>query len=158
IVNQFGTILVNRFSSTTDTTVFAGGQELVFDRGNVSNTTLIGGLEVIEGSATGFASGFASGTNITANGVQLVFGRAFETTVNSGTQVVWSGGSGFGTVVNGKGSFDFIVGNPSDITGGGAFQDVINGGTEFVVSNGFAFHTTINSGGIQVVSSGATVS
>src|SRR5262245_1050665 len=70
IVNQFGTILVNDFSSTTSTTVFAGGQELVFNRGNVSNTTLIGGLEVIEGSATGFASGFASGTNITANGVQ----------------------------------------------------------------------------------------
>jgi autotransporter passenger strand-loop-strand repeat protein len=46
-------------------------------------------------------------------------------------------------VVNGKGSFDFVVGK--------TFGDVINNGTEFVVSGGFASGTTVNSGGVEAV-------
>jgi autotransporter passenger strand-loop-strand repeat protein len=56
---------------------------------------------------------------------------------------VWSGGFASGTTVNGKDSFDFVVGK--------TFSDVINNGTEFVVSGGFASGTTVNSGGVEAV-------
>jgi autotransporter passenger strand-loop-strand repeat protein len=58
--------------------------------------------------------------------------------------VVWSGGVANGTVVNGRGSFDFIV-------GASAAGDVINDGTEFVVSGGFSSGTIVNSGGVEAV-------
>jgi autotransporter passenger strand-loop-strand repeat protein len=63
--------------------------------------------------------------------------------------VVWSGGLGSATVVNGKASFDFIVGQ--------AINDVLNNGTEFVVSGGATLDTTINNGGVEVVVGGNSV-
>jgi fibronectin-binding autotransporter adhesin len=127
----------------------AGGVELVFSGGVVSNTVVeAGGLEVIEGPATGFP-GATEGTavNTTVNGgLQIVFGSATGTAVDSGTEIVWSGGNSTTSILNGATSFEFVVGR--------TLGDVINGGTEFLVSGGFAQNTIVEGGGVQVVSSG----
>jgi autotransporter passenger strand-loop-strand repeat protein len=130
--------------------ISAGGVDLVFSGGVVSNTlVLAGGLEVIEGPATGFPGpGVGSSVDTTVDGgLQIVFGAANLTTVNSGTEIVWSGGVSLSSTLNGKSSFDFVVGNSVDET--------VNNATEFVLSNGFAFGTTVEGGGVQVVSSGS---
>src|SRR5262245_19291464 len=113
----------------------AGGFDLICDGGVTLNTIVNGGTEVVEGKATGLISGTAVSTTVNG-GVQIVFGVADFTTVNNGFEVVWSGGFAGGTTVNGKDSFDFVVGT--------TFGDVINNGTEFVVSGGFASGTTVN--------------
>jgi autotransporter passenger strand-loop-strand repeat protein len=129
----------------------AGGVELVFSGGVVSNTVVeAGGLEVLEGPATGFP-GATEGTavNTTVNGgLQIVFGSATGTAVDSGTEIVWSGGETTTSILNGATSFEFVVGR--------TFFDIINGGTEFLVSGGSTTATTVEGGGVQVVSSGST--
>ena len=148
-VNSGGFELVNgALAVASSTIVNAGGAELVFSAGTASNTVLSGGLEVIEGKATGFTVvGSAIATTIDDGGDQIVFGFAEFTTVNSGTEIVWSG-SKTGLATINTGGFDFIVGSAIDQT--------LNGGTEFVVSHGIADETQINGGGVQVVSSGST--
>jgi autotransporter passenger strand-loop-strand repeat protein len=146
-VNGGGFELIGQGSLAIGTTVNAGGADLVF--GGVSSNTLVnaGGVEVLEGPATGFvgsAAGDSLGTTLNNGGVQIVFGRAISTTIDGGTEVVWSGGVGSATVVNGKASFDFIVG----VAAGG---DVINDGTEFVVSGGVTVGAIVNNGGVLVV-------
>jgi autotransporter passenger strand-loop-strand repeat protein len=142
-VNGGGFELVGSGSTATGTTINTGGADLVFGGVTISSLVNAGGVEVIEGRATGFVlNGIAGGTTLNG-GVQIDFGSTLSTTINGGTEVVWSAGLGSATVVNGKASFDFIVGQ--------AFNDVLNDGTEFVVSGGGTLDTTINNGGVQVV-------
>src|SRR5271166_5665433 len=75
-VNSGGFELVNgALAVASSTIVNAGGAELVFSAGTASNTVLSGGLEVIEGKATGFTVvGSAIATTIDDGGDQVVFG------------------------------------------------------------------------------------
>src|SRR5208337_1231470 len=126
--------------ATTDNT---GGVDIAFDGGIADKTTVLaGGEEVLEGFATKLGTGFSVDTDI-AGGLQVVFGESISTTVNTGTQIVWSGGLAEDTTIN-KGAFEFVVGDSE-------FATVNNGGTEFVVSHGFAEDDTINSGGVVAV-------
>jgi len=163
-INSGGFQTVAGFSTTSNTTVNAGGVQLLgFETttdeegdgpGFAFNTLLNGGTEVVEGPATGLEEhSKATSTTVNAGGVQFVFGSATHTTVNSGTMVDWTLAFADHIAVNGKGSFDFIVGS--------AFNDTVNnGGGEFVVSSPFAttpgatFNTTVNSGGVEAVFGG----
>jgi autotransporter passenger strand-loop-strand repeat protein len=148
-VNSGGFELVGNLAFTSATIVNAGGVELIYDSGTTSNTTVNGGLEVVEGKATGFTSQGSADFTTVNGGDQIVFGFADGTTVNSGFEVVWSGGISESATIS-KGGFDFIVGQ--------SFHQTLNGGGEFVVGHGLAEQTQINSGGIQSVASGSTAS
>src|SRR5262245_2736578 len=112
-------LVAGGFASST--AVNAGGFDLIYDRGVTSNTIVNGGAEVVEGRATGLISGTAVSTTVNSGGDQFVVGSASFTTVNSGVEVVWSGGVSESATIN-QGGFDFILGT--------AFSDIINGGTE----------------------------
>jgi autotransporter passenger strand-loop-strand repeat protein len=132
------------------TIVNAGGVDLIFDLGTTSNTMVNGGLEVVEGLATGFIDGGRAKFTTVNGGDQIVFGFAFGTTVNSGFEVVWSGGFSQSATINTGSGFDFIVGS--------SFHQTLNGGAEFVVAHGIADETQINKGGIQVINSATAIS
>jgi autotransporter passenger strand-loop-strand repeat protein len=152
LVENGGTELVHSALGGVDPaslnpTILAGGQELVWDLGFTSGANVSGGLEVVEGPATGLVAGSAFAT--TVNGGDLIdFGFVSGTQVLNGTEVVWSAAVSDNETISGAGSFNFVVGS--------AFGDNIDGGTEFVVSGGFADGTTVNAGGVEVVSSGST--
>jgi len=93
------------------TIVNAGGVDLVFSNGVVSNTFVsTGGLEVLEGPATGFTKVGSSFDTTVDGGLQIVFGFANGTTVNSGTEIVWAGGFSESSTLNGRSSFEFVLG------------------------------------------------
>jgi autotransporter passenger strand-loop-strand repeat protein len=156
IVDFGGIELVDDFGFSTSATILAGGQDLVFSGGatffaNVSGGSPLfpgpRGLQVVEGPATGFllaGSAFATTVN---GGVLIDFGFVSGTVINSGFEVVWSGGVSDNETINGIASFNFVVGS--------SFGDTLNGGTEFVLSGGFVEGTTVNAGGGEVISSGS---
>ncbi|MFZ5294095.1 autotransporter outer membrane beta-barrel domain-containing protein [Enterobacter bugandensis] len=100
-------------------------------------------------------------------GSQLVYSgaSATSTTINSGYQNVSSGGSATATTINNGGSqtvfgevnsTNINSGGYQHVSGGGsAFGTIISGGAQYVSSGGTATTTTIN-GGFQDVSSGGT--
>jgi autotransporter passenger strand-loop-strand repeat protein len=147
IVNSGGYELLNGGIASA-TIVNVGAADLIWSSGIARDTQVLGGLEVVEGPATGLIAGSVFDTTV-IGGDQIVFGSAAGTTVISGFQVVWSGGVANGTVVNGKGSFELVV-------GGSAFNDfVFSGGTELVSAGGIASGSQVGVGGVQFVQNGA---
>jgi antigen 43 len=150
------------YGTAVGTTINSGGND--FDFGVESGTTINSGIQVVErgASASGttvsaggveyvFSGGAVSGSKLNG-GVDLVFGTAIGTTVNSGGHdYVQSGGIDSATLVN-NGGVQMVSAEGSALSG-----FINSGGTEYIGSGGFASGTTI-SGGLVEVASGAVTS
>ncbi|HKF09944.1 MAG TPA: hypothetical protein VKB89_14695 [Xanthobacteraceae bacterium] len=100
-----------------------------------------GGIQVIEGPA-----GSALHDTVTNGGVEVVFHFSQYSTLNNGTEVVWSGAYSTNNLINGFG-FELVLGS--------SYSDQINsGGAQFVVSGGRVSFEHINSGGVQLTPGG----
>lgn len=160
-INSGGTQNVAGIAAWTN--INLGGRQIVSSGGMTNNVTVNSGgtqtilsgasdnLAVIMGGATQQVAGVA--TNATLNGGRQVVtsgGTAIGTLINSGgVQSVSSGGSAVGALVNSGGT--------QTVSGGGvATNAVVNGGGVQVVAGGQAVGTVVNSGGSASVTSGGT--
>jgi autotransporter passenger strand-loop-strand repeat protein len=149
-VNSGGFDLVSDGATTSDTLVEAGGVEIAFSGGLTSHTVVLsGGVQVLDPFGFQFVpllGGFASNTTLDG-GVQVVFGRADSTTINSGgIEVVGSAGFpgvSVSATIN-SGGFEFVA-------GGDSYDNMVSDGGTMFVTTGLSFYNQVESGGVLAV-------
>jgi autotransporter passenger strand-loop-strand repeat protein/uncharacterized repeat protein (TIGR03803 family) len=143
------------YESADQTTIGSGQVQLIY--GHAAHTTVnSGGLQNIYANGTATVTAFNAGgvqqdwgaasTTTLDGGQQFVFGTADSTVINSGGQVVESGGAV---------SLTTIHGGEQDVYGGGtATGTTMDGGSQLVY--GAANQTTLGHGAIQYLHGAAT--
>ncbi|ONG58663.1 hypothetical protein BKE38_02460 [Pseudoroseomonas deserti] len=143
-VSAGGLQLVERFGETAGTGIASGGTQLVREDGYASGTIVAdGGLQRIEDY------GGAEGTTIGSGGIQKVGDLgfvAYATVESGGLQDVASGGTAILTTLTG--------GRQEVLAGGSAAGTELGAGTQYVA--GFTVATFIDAGATQYVLDGGT--
>lgn len=148
-INNGGLQSVTVIGRASHTSVNGGGTQIVW--GNADNTTIDGGDQFVYGKTT--ATTLNSGRQVIESG-----GSASSTIMHGGDQEVFGGGTASGTIMDG-GSQNVLGGEVNLTTlGNGAIEflhdsdsetTLNNGGDQNVYTDGMAAYTTINSGGVQ---------
>jgi autotransporter passenger strand-loop-strand repeat protein len=174
------------YGNATSTTINSGGkQEVLVDNGDpgqniASNAVINGGQQDVYNSAINttinsggvqnvYVYGFAVGTQIFNAGIENVSGVVAGTSINGGTQEVFSGGVADNTTVSGIFGLQFVSSGGTTvgtvIIGGGVEQlygiasgSVVNGGSLNVSSGGLVIGTIVGGGGALYISTGGIAS
>jgi autotransporter passenger strand-loop-strand repeat protein len=163
-----GTEYVYAGGSALGDFVLNGGAEIIMSGGYASDTVVsVGGEEAVS------SGGLVSSAVITLSGVQDVYasGRAISTNIQSGAEIVHSGGLTSLTLVSAGGvevassggvvssSILTLSGDLNVLSGGSAVSAVVlSGGYENVSSGGTATGTLVSVGGFENISSGGVTS
>ena len=135
----------NLYGSATSGLVIGTEQTVYVLSGGVSDAMTISG-----GSAITY--GIVSGSVISANGTELLYGESVDTVLAAARDTVLSGGTAISTTINAA-----AIQTVQD--GGTAFADNINSGGYLVVSSGgSSTDTLVDSGGVEVVVAGGSAS
>ncbi|MCB8874036.1 Hint domain-containing protein [Acidisoma silvae] len=133
------------YGSATSGLVIGTEQTVYVLSGSVSEAMTVSG-----GSAITY--GIVSGSVISANGTELLYGESVDTVLAAARDTVLSGGTAISTTINAA-----AVQTVKD--GGTAFADYINSGGYLVVSSGgSSTDTLVDSGGVEVVVAGGSAS
>ena len=135
-----GSQIVSGGSSYRDD--FSGGLQTVTDGGSVSETSMGGGARQVVSSR-----GSAEKTEI-CFGSQFVYGVVRSTTITSGSQFIYSGGSADVTAVG--------SGTQYVNSGGIVFQTIVTNGSQLLSAGASAVDNTLNTGGVQQISAFAS--
>ena len=144
---------VEVYGTTSQTKVYDGGEETIFN-GGVANDTTINewGYQNINNG------GVASGTIVNSSGYHYIYngGAASDTVVNSGgLQYIAAGGSAINTVQE-------VGGNVNVTVNGGDTSTYVSGtnasGQAFSLQNGVASNFIVYSGGWQSITNGGVAS
>jgi autotransporter passenger strand-loop-strand repeat protein len=161
LVNSAGAELVSAGGSATSTTLSTGGYLVVLPGGEQSNTVQSGGAIVWTGVVAyrpdaGVTSYGPVATDVVVGDGTTEYvlpgGTASANTVNSGNEIVYSGGTAISTTIS-TGGNEIVTDS-----GTASFTMVSAGGSEVVSSGGIASFTAISSGGFEVLSNGGTAS
>ena len=111
IINKYGSQNIFSGAQAFDNLVNLGGRQNIYAGGNADNTTLVGGVQIVYGTATNTTinsglqeikkGGIADNTQVTRGGIQTVLngGTANNTRLDNGTLRLQSGGILTGTTI-----------------------------------------------------------
>jgi autotransporter passenger strand-loop-strand repeat protein len=151
------------FFGRANGTVLSGGSQVVSADSTAEETTIFAG-------GTQLVSGVAAQTTILAGGMQSVTdGEALATSLSGGTQFVFANGAAFETTIfaggseilasGGTGSLTVLSGGQELVSGGGIAGQtiVLSRGNLFVSYGGTAGNTMVMNAGSETVASGGVI-